>query len=88
MQPYGFEESPHFTKNWASLGLTDGHLQALQIRLLHNPEEGAVIPGSGGYRKLRMKLPGRGKRGGARVIYIIFREDELINLENVYAKNQ
>jgi mRNA-degrading endonuclease RelE of RelBE toxin-antitoxin system len=34
-----------------------------------NPEAGKVIPETGGVRKLRWGLPGRGKRGGARVIY-------------------
>jgi hypothetical protein len=34
-----------------------------------DPEGGVVIPGTGGLRKLRIALPGRGKRGGARVIY-------------------
>jgi len=34
-----------------------------------DPEAGVVIPGTGGLRKLRIALPGRGKRGGGRVIY-------------------
>ena len=34
-----------------------------------NPEAGDLMPGTGGVRKLRWALPGRGKRGGARVIY-------------------
>jgi hypothetical protein len=37
--------------------------------LAYNPSVGVVIPGSGGVRKLRWGLEGRGKRGGARVIY-------------------
>lgn len=34
-----------------------------------NPEAGDVVPGSGGVRKVRWGLAGRGKRGGVRVIY-------------------
>lgn len=45
MQAFGFEETLQFIKNWASLGLSDEHLQLMQIRLMKNPEEGAVIPG-------------------------------------------
>jgi len=37
--------------------------------LARNPECGAVIPGTGGVRKVRIALEGRGKSGGARVIY-------------------
>lgn len=88
MQAFEFEETSQFTKNWLSLGLTDENLQALQVQLMKNPEAGAVIPGTGGYRKIRVKLQGRGKRGGARVVYIVFREREVIELFNIYAKNQ
>ena len=34
-----------------------------------DPEAGAVVPGSGGVRKVRWGSTGRGKRGGVRVIY-------------------
>jgi mRNA-degrading endonuclease RelE of RelBE toxin-antitoxin system len=37
--------------------------------LAANPEVGDVIPGSGGCRKVRWSIAGRGKRGGARIIY-------------------
>jgi hypothetical protein len=70
------------------LGLNDDDFQSLQLQLMNNTEAGAVIPGSGGYRKLRVKLPGKGKRGGARVIYIVYQEKELIELDNVYAKTE
>ncbi len=39
-----------------------------------HPELGDVIPGMGGLRKIRMALPGKGSRGGARIIYIHLRE--------------
>lgn len=50
-----------------------------------NPTAGDVIPGSGGCRKVRWSASGRGKRGGARVIYFIAR-DTTIWLLIVYTK--
>ena len=52
-----------------------------------NPEAGDVIPGAQGARKVRWQASGRGKRGGARVIYFNELEDGLIVLLAVYAKN-
>jgi mRNA-degrading endonuclease RelE of RelBE toxin-antitoxin system len=48
---------------------TDEDLRALQSFLLVSPEAGALIRGGAGLRKLRWSVQGRGKRGGARVIY-------------------
>jgi hypothetical protein len=39
------------------------------MELLRDPHQGALIAGTGGVRKVRTGLPGRGKRGGARIIY-------------------
>lgn len=47
----------------------DENLCSLQNHLLKTPDIGDVIPGGGGVRKLRWQVEGRGKRGGARVIY-------------------
>ena len=51
------------------------------------PEQGAVIPGSGGLRKLRWAGRGRGKRGGTRVIYYWFVSESVIYMLFAYAKN-
>jgi hypothetical protein len=51
-----------------------------------NPEAGDVIPGASGARKVRWAASGRGKRGGARVIYFNQLEDGLVILIAVYAK--
>lgn len=48
--------------------LSDDEYSKLQQALLAEPEAGAVIRGSGGVRKLRWAVAGRGKRGGIRVI--------------------
>ncbi len=58
------------------------------MRLLANPEAGALIPRSGGLRKIRFELPGRGKRGGARVIYYWVTASSRIYLLLAYAKNE
>jgi len=52
------------------------------------PEAGELMPGTGGYRKLRFARPGMGKRGGARVIYLFGGENLPIFLITVYAKSE
>jgi hypothetical protein len=55
--------------------------------LRNNPTLGALIPGSGGIRKLRWGRRDRGKRGGVRVIYYVKRPHE-IWLLTIYAKSE
>ncbi|MCF0217358.1 MAG: hypothetical protein HUK21_12930 [Fibrobacteraceae bacterium] len=54
-----------FDRTWKELGLDDGELQKLEIFLCQNPDAGDVMQGTGGVRKLRWSLQGRGKSGGA-----------------------
>lgn len=61
-----FIELPLFHKY---LDFTDEELRAVQNTILDRPDAGDLIPGSNGLRKLRAAIGGRGKRGGARVIY-------------------
>ncbi len=56
--------------------------------LARNPTAGDVIPGSGGVRKIRWGLEGRGKRGGARVIYYFHDMEMPLYLFSAYAKNE
>lgn len=85
-----FIEVPQFTKKWQMLGLTDDDLRALQKELLNNPKAGDAIKGTGGIRKIRipMENKGKGKRGGARVIYIDIELKETIYFVNVYTKDE
>ena len=67
--------------------LSDEEYGALQLELVRNPEAGSVVRGSGGVRKVRWAAPGRGKRGGYRVIYLLRRPKGVIWLLTMYPKN-
>jgi hypothetical protein len=60
-------ESPPFTKLWPDYWSEDERGE-FAVFIANNPEAGAVVPGSGGCRKVRWTRPGAGKRGGVRVI--------------------
>ncbi len=60
----------------------------LQLALVANPEAGAVIPGSGGIRKLRWRGSGRGKSGGLRIIYYLRLAEGRVWMLTLYAKNE
>ena len=51
-----------------------------------NPKCGRVLRGTGGLRKLRWTIEGRGKRGGVRVIYYYVTNDERIRMIYIYRK--
>jgi hypothetical protein len=53
-----------------------------------DPECGEVMQGTGGFRKVRVGRSGMGKRGGARVVYILRNEAFPVFLVSAYAKNQ
>jgi mRNA-degrading endonuclease RelE of RelBE toxin-antitoxin system len=63
-----FVETEIFTRRVLAL-LADDDYRALQVALLIRPEQGPVIVGSGGLRKVRWSRGHEGKRGGLRVIY-------------------
>ncbi len=82
-----FLETSFFTRRIVGL-MSDEQYRALQAALVLRPDLGPVIPGSGGLRKARWNLPGRGKRGGARVIdYWITSEDRIFMLM-IYDKTE
>lgn len=59
----------------------------MQLCLITDPDAGNVIPGSGGVRKLRWRLSGRGKRGGYRVIYFVKRTSRVFWMLTMYPKS-
>ena len=79
-------ETPIFTKQLLST-LSDEEYRLFQATLLERPDAGKVIPGGGGLRKVRWGLEGRGKSGGARVIYYWFTARGTILLLFMYPKN-
>jgi hypothetical protein len=68
--------------------MDDVERSELVAYLAYNPTAGDVIQGTGGVRKVRWGLEGRGKRGGARVIYFFHDLDMPLYLFSAYAKNE
>jgi hypothetical protein len=67
---------------------SDVQFHLLQLFLMANPGAGNIIRGSGGVRKLRWGVQGRGRRGGLRVIYYWIASDYQIFLITVYRKSE
>jgi hypothetical protein len=67
--------------------MTEGKRAELVMFVAANPEAGDIVPETGGVRKLRWAIEGRGKRGGARVIYYYHSERLPIVMLDMYAKN-
>lgn len=86
---FEFIEAPSFSR-YRERYIDDDELRELQEHLSDNPEAGADIPGTGGFRKLRWedKRRGKGKRGGLRIIYYAFLSTEEIWLMTLYDKDE
>jgi mRNA-degrading endonuclease RelE of RelBE toxin-antitoxin system len=82
-----FIEATAFTKCVYDY-LSDDEYLGLQSFLLLYPESGKVVPGSGGVRKIRWAMAGKGKSGGVRVIYYFKKQDDEIWLLTIYSKNE
>src|SRR4051795_1898060 len=83
--PLTVVETPQFVRQadevWA-----DEERQEFVDFIARNPEAGDLIPETGGVRKIRWGIQGRGKRGGARVVYFFYDRGVPIYLLMVYAK--
>ena len=79
-------ETPTFTRQADKL-FSEGERRELIDYLAETPLAGDEIPGTGGVRKLRFPALGRGKRGGARVIYFYGGEDMPIYALLAYVKS-
>src|SRR2546423_13220238 len=84
-----FIEAPGFGRHLYEY-LDEEAYRLLQSRLAREPELGAVMPGSGGFRKLPWadSRRGKGRRGGLRVIYYHFASEQQIWLMTLYDKNE
>lgn len=84
-----FFETTSFT---ATVGdyLTDDEYRQLQSDLVASPELGAVIPRTGGFRKVRWadSRRGKGKRSGLRVIYYWLSGDGQFWMFAIYDKDE
>ncbi len=84
-----FIEAPAFTRHLPDY-LNDDEYKGLQAKLGANPELGDLMPGTGGFRKVRWAdaRRGKGRRGGLRIIYYHFRSDHQIWLLTLYDKGE
>ena len=82
-----FVETPIFTREVRNL-LQGEEYRALQLALLLRPEQGVLIPGTSGLRKLRWGLREKGKRGGCRVICYWDKKQEAFYMLLVYPKSK
>jgi hypothetical protein len=84
-----FVEGRGFSKRLAEFMDGEGY-RAFQNQLIVDPTKGAVIPGCGGLRKVRVKDIGRGSgtRGGGRVIYLSIPAAGRIDLVTIYGKDE
>jgi mRNA-degrading endonuclease RelE of RelBE toxin-antitoxin system len=82
-----FIEATAFTKHVHDY-LSEDEYFGLQNFLLQYPESGKVVRGSGGVRKVRWAISGKGKSGGVRVIYYFKKQDDEIWFLTIYSKNE
>jgi len=80
-------ETAIFTQRITDL-MSDDDYRSLQEALVNRPDMGSVIQGTGGIRKVRWGLEGRGKSGGARVIYYWVTAHEQIYMLYAYPKHE
>lgn len=69
-------------------GMTEDERTAVVNTIAANPEAGAIMPGCGGARKLRVAKPGRGKSGGYRVITYFVGTEKPVFLLTVFGKGE
>ncbi len=80
-------ETSIFTKLINDL-MSDDDYREFQEALVNRPDMGDLIQSSGGLRKVRWKLEGRGKSGGVRIIYYWVSSDDQLRMLYVYPKGK
>lgn len=79
---------PEFERQWKIIGFQDKDLAELQRQICINPYIGNVMEGTGGIRKMRFALEGRGKSGSVRVVYVDFAFYKKVYLLSAYTKDE
>lgn len=82
-----FVYMPSFEKQWKEAKLSEDDLKDLEIFLCEHPDAGDMIRGTGGLRKLRWSVPGSGKSGGVRTLYVDFAAFEQIHMIACFKKS-
>ena len=80
-------ETSYYSKRAAAI-MSEDECEVVIEMIARDPRAGDLIPGTGGVRKLRIALEGRGKSGGARLIYYYHNDAWPVLLLEVFPKNQ
>lgn len=67
--------------------LIEKDFKELEKNLIINPENGDLVSGTGGVRKIRLKTADRGKSGGFRICYFDDSKSNSIFFLLIYPKN-
>jgi hypothetical protein len=80
-------EAPSYLKAAEAI-FSESEREDIVVMVAGDPECGELMRGTGGFRKVRVRREGMGKRGGARVIYILRNEQFPVFLISAYPKNK
>ena len=83
-----FFSTNEFDRQWKSMGFNDENQRLLENEILNNPHAEVVMRGTGGLRKIRFTIAGKGKSGGSRILYVDFVKFERIYLITAYPKSE
>ncbi|MEQ1865939.1 MAG: addiction module toxin RelE [Micropepsaceae bacterium] len=86
-KPFAVCEAPDFVRRSNRIWTIEER-EAFIDHIARNALVGDVIQGTGGVRKVRWGVSGRGKRGGVRVIYYYYDETVPLHLLTMFAKNE
>jgi hypothetical protein len=86
LSPFTVIETPIFGKLWPAYW-TEDEMGTFCAFIATHPNEGAVVPGTGGVRKIRWSRSGAGKSGGVRVVYFARSQAGELVLLFIYAKS-
>lgn len=85
---HGVIETAAFKKDADSSGMTEDIRHDIAAAVGKDPKMGDLMPGTGGCRKFRWAMPGRGKRGSWRIVTYFAAEDVPVFLLNVISKGE